>query len=160
MEKIISFLIMFGAAALFEFVKERKKKAGSSRAATDRPGKSVNHLPGNLTQLLNARIPNTSETPTASVPLPYSSDRTTITDTPRGKRPFLPGESHHRPIVVPKQHEEDEPMELITIPELPENTDQTDNMSSSPNEEHYLRWRRAIIDTAILNPPYISSTEK
>lgn len=161
MEKIISFLIVFGVAALFEFLKDRKKKADSSRAATSQPKRSSYRRPyanalSELEGLLDMRIPDSPAGPPH--PLPVADERDNTTDCHNG-RTFLPGESHHRPVTVPEQ--EEELMELVSLPELPDasGSDHIETAEDRRLAEHYERWRRAIIDTAILTPRHKSITE-
>ncbi len=158
MEKIILFLIVFGIGSLYEYLKqmkEKKERAGSATSAkTDIKNamarqkaeiqKMFNNL-GGITPVIAPIEATGAETATTQktkthVTNKKENKKDIIGKTAKPRKSFLPGE-------------------LLSASLITEGTENTNSKESSITDnaaeeksrsDHYERWRRAIIDSEIL----------
>lgn len=157
MEKIILFLIVFGIGSLFEYLKKmREKRADLSRAAQPQRQRPVSF--NGFTPFTRPEASLTSTSFPGVVPKTIPAENQAAATEPRqpvreersGKaspKSFLPGETH-------QSFSDTEPLEVATPDEIASPVSGSEQQPAQI-DEHYRRWRQAIIDSEILRPKFI-----
>ncbi|MCM1356812.1 MAG: hypothetical protein NC212_10460 [Staphylococcus sp.] len=159
MEKIITFIVVLALGSLYEFLKQRA--AARKDAVPDKDtsaGKASMSLSSSLPRFNLQDLARTFTSTTTAKPHRNPSRRThkkaeaTPAERPSSHSGFLPGELLQIP--TPEQLEQaGTPMEIIE-PETLDTPRDSSPARTATDDEHYARWRRAIIDAAIITPKF------